>query len=92
MDKKSVKTGDAVVFVDPTGRSHNALVTQVWGPETYPDDNGVHPSVNLVWVETDPKYKDQYGQQIKHDTSVVHRVNQAAHGMFWWSIEDAARA
>ena len=41
------------------------------------------PSVNVVYVDGDETKVDPYGRQIARSTSVVHRSNQAAHGMFW---------
>ena len=72
-----VSVGDAVVFVDSYAREHEALLTAVHG-------EGETPSVNLVVVSMDENRRDQYGRQIEHHTSVVHRVNQAAHGMYWF--------
>ena len=57
------------------------------------------PSVNLVFVSGDEAKDDQYGRQIERDTfigcladaierdtSVVHRMNQSAHGNYWTQI------
>lgn len=72
-----VKEGDIVIFADPLGKEHNALVTTVFG-------TGMEfPSVNLVYVSTDETKTDQYGRQIERNTSVVHESNQYAHGMKW---------
>lgn len=73
--------GTQVEFVDPTGNSHDALVTAVWGITVNP--NTTKPSVNLVYVSNDETKTDQYGRQIERNTSVVHESNQYAHGMFW---------
>lgn len=72
-----MKVGDAVVFVDPRGNEHPAILTAVWGP---PESN---PSVNLVFVSKDETKHDTYGRQIERETSVVHESNQYAHGMYW---------
>lgn len=72
-----MEIGDTVVFTDPTGRDFNALLTAVHG------GNVESPSVNLVYVSDDAGEYDQYGRQIKRNTSVVHETNQAAHGMKW---------
>lgn len=73
-----MEVGDHVVYVDPTAGEHQALVTAVW-------NNGTPvPSLNVVYVSDDPAATDQYGRQLaSRVTSVVHRSNQAAHGMYW---------
>lgn len=75
------KIGDCVVFVDPVGVEHLAFVTEVWDGGN-PDANP-NASVNLVYVSDDVAERDQYGRQIKRNTSVVHATNQYAHGMYW---------
>lgn len=72
--------GEAVVFVDPIGRSHDAIVTHTFSQTTNPEER---PSVNLVYVTEDETAVDQYGRQIERKTSVVHRSNQYANGMYW---------
>lgn len=43
---------------------------------------------NLVWVSSDAKRTDSYGQQIIRETSVVHKGSQPAHGNYWlWPDE-----
>jgi len=71
-----VAIADAVLFVDPHGQEHDALVTAVHGTDEY-------PSINLVFGTLDDALTDQYGRQISRYTSVVHRSKQAAHGMYW---------
>lgn len=84
-----VKVGDAVIFVDPYGKEHIALVTTSWGGTTvHPGDDGPKPSVNLVFVSEDETKTDQYGRQIERNTSVVHQSNQSAHGMYWKELND----
>ena len=81
-----MQIGDPIVFVDPVGDSHNAVVTTLFDnndPERYPN-----PSVNLVYVSKDANETDQYGRQIKRNTSVVHKSNQFAHGMYWRRLEE----
>lgn len=71
------KIGDAVVFVDPVGVKHSAVVTAVW------PQYGNPPGLNLVYASDDEAKSDTYGRQIERSTSVVHESKQAAHGMFW---------
>lgn len=71
-----VGIGDVVVYVDPVRVEHKALVTAVWGNE--------EPcSVNLVCVSPDEGETDNYGRQIRRDTSVMPEALQAAPGRFW---------
>lgn len=70
-----MEIGSVIEYVDPTGHSHNAIVTQVWG--------GAMDSLNLVYVSDNEAETDQYGRQIARDTSVVAEKHQSAHGRFW---------
>lgn len=72
-----MEIGEAVEYIDPTGRSHKALVTANWGASS---PTG---SLNLIYVVDDENKVDQYGRQTEHDTSVVHEGAQQAHGRFW---------
>lgn len=76
--------GDHVVFVDPFGAEHDALVTQTWNtPGPHPGDGTDTPALNVVCVDADEAKTDSYGRQIARSTSVVHQSHQAAHGMYW---------
>lgn len=81
--KTFVEIGGHVVWVDPMGVPHDALVTAIWGGR---DQN---PSINVVVVNRDDGQTDSYGQKIQRETSVVHRVNQGAHGRFWYLPSEA---
>ena len=83
METKTVSIGDEVIFIDSKRQEHNALVTHVWGAETYPDDGGIRPSLNLVYVLADDKRDDQYGRQLQRETSVVHQQLNAAGCNAW---------
>jgi len=69
--------GAAVVYVDPVGGQHQALITAVWGK---PADC---PLVNLVYVEPDDTRTDSYGRQISRQTSLHHRSAYAVHGQYY---------
>jgi hypothetical protein len=73
-----MEIGDTVVYVDEVGQAHNALITANFMGAAAPD-----PSLNLVFVSDKDSEVDQYGRQIKRETSVVAEKNQAAHGRFW---------
>ena len=89
-----------IIYVDPKGRKHAAIVTAWWGApnasydgeimgtmsETLPP--GSKPGCNLVYVATEIDKKDPYGRQIERATSVVHKSRQAAPANFWcWPDE-----
>lgn len=66
--------GKTVVYCDPSGVDHEALVTAVCS-ET---------CCNLLWVSGDESKTDTYGRQIERQTSVTHAaVTGQAHGNYW---------
>lgn len=67
MEQRELRQGTPVVYVDEHRNQHYALVTERWSDTC----------VNLVFVLTDPKMRDQYGQQIRHELSVVHGDSQS---------------
>lgn len=67
-----------VRFCDSQGQMHEALVTQDFSTDDYPQG-----SVNLVIVCSDPEKIDPHGRQIERFASVPHRSHQSASGMFW---------
>lgn len=73
-----MQIGDHVTYVDSRAVEHEALVTA-----TFSDPTKQEPSANVVYVSTDEGEHDQYGRQIKRDTSVPHERDQAAHGRYW---------
>jgi hypothetical protein len=71
--------GSSVVYHDPVGRAHQALVTAPWGPTC----------VNLVFVSSDESKVDTYGRQIERQTSCVHKGSTPVHGNYWrWPDEE----
>lgn len=89
---RRIEVGSAVVFVDEDRVEHDALVTCMHGSTGVWDDEKPHiegnyfPCINLVYVLKDEKYKDQYGQQLRRPSSVVHKaVNQA--GGYMWKLK-----
>jgi hypothetical protein len=86
--ERKYEVGASVVYVDPQGKAHNALVNIWWtGVNAYYSD-GKEPGCNLLWISSDPLKTDTYGQQIERATSVVHKSFQPAHGNFWcWPDE-----
>jgi hypothetical protein len=76
------KVGEHVIYCDPKGIDHNALVTVDWGG-----------CINVVYVSPDETKQDQYGRQIERNaTSVVDGdSSSAAHGRYWRFTDDERR-
>jgi len=89
--ERKYEVGSPVVYVDPRGVAHDALVTVWWtGNRPIPEYVSAtgEPGCNLVFVSDDETRTDQYGRQIDRNTSVVHQSKQPAHGCFWrWPDE-----
>ncbi len=81
MTERNYGVGDHVIYVDPVGKEHPALVTIWWGPK--PTEGKQEPGCNVVYVSSDGEKKDTYGRQIERATSVVHQGSQPAYGHFW---------
>jgi hypothetical protein len=71
-----VQTGEFVIYHDPKGQPHNALVTTV-------HSNWKNPCINVVIVSSDETRRDGYGRQIERVTSVSHASHVSAHGNYW---------
>jgi hypothetical protein len=94
--ERKYEIGQTVIFVDPKGRPHNALVTAWWTQPflDHKSENSVTPmegtavGCNLVYVVSEFDKADPYGRQIERETSVTHKTGQPAPGMFWcWPDE-----
>jgi hypothetical protein len=72
------RVGQKVIFHDPVGTAHEALVTAVWGPYC----------INLVYVSSDDTKKDQYGRQMERQTSCSKGGPNTAYGNYWRFEED----
>lgn len=83
--KEQVEIGQPITYVDHHGVPRPALVTQVWGECRYDDDGKLcnAPCINIVCVSLDEKKDDSWGRQVERDSSVVHEMDQQAHGNFW---------
>ncbi len=73
--------GDHVRYCDERGTHHHALVQAVW-PGEYGADNP--PGLNLVIISDDPAETDNYGRQLKHRGSIVHKSIQPAPANYWY--------
>lgn len=80
VEQKTVSIGDRVTYVDTRGKSHEALVVNVWGPAVYDMEP---PAINLVYVSKSMNESDSFGRQIKRESSVVHRIRQSAEANYW---------
>jgi hypothetical protein len=81
VERAAPSVGESVVYVDPVGVSRPALVTAVFG-------SGATASINVVIVSNDAAMRDQYGQQIGRETSIVHKTKQSAHGRYWRHVDE----
>jgi len=85
------EAGVPVVYVDTHGVRRHALVT-TWhctsDRAAWLATGAGETCCNLVWVSSDPKRTDSYGQQLIRESSVVHQGSQPAHGSYWlWPDE-----
>src|SRR5262249_23597005 len=79
MSDKTINVGDVVIYHDPKGHPHNALVLVNWGR---PGDV-TEPLLNLVYVSDDESKTDSYGRQIERDATSVPHKSYGAHGRYW---------
>jgi hypothetical protein len=81
-----IKEGSPVIYVDPVGVEHAALVTNCFGPDGQIDPaipDQLKYAINLVWVEDDESKRDSYGRQIARNTSISGQSEYTAHGNYW---------
>jgi hypothetical protein len=72
-DVRQANLGDHVIFTDPKGNDHHALVQTVW----------TNPTINVLFVSSDENRRDSYGRQVEHATSVPHVSCVTVHGFYW---------
>ena len=80
------QVGSAVTYVDPLGVEHAAIITARFdgksGDSAEPID--ATKCVNVVYVSSNADEFDQYGRQLKRETSVQGGASGVtAHGRFW---------
>lgn len=74
-----------VIYVDPKGERHAALVTAWWGEGADHPAGRHEPSCNVAYVNGD---HDSVGKPVASASSVVHKSLQSAHGNYWcWPDE-----
>lgn len=62
--------GGMVIYTDSRGVDRDALVTAVWSDTC----------INVVYVSGDESERDNYGRQIKRETSVSYASVNQVHG------------
>lgn len=73
VNRREPKYGDHVIYVDPLGIMHDALVTAPWTPTC----------INVVFVTKDQARNDSYGRQIERSTSLTHMGMTEVWGNYW---------
>jgi len=100
MSRSKLEVGMSVVFIDENYLEHHALLTAIHGdPEGHErvvDGSGdleassviVWPCVNLVFADPEPGAQDQYGRQLKRDSSCAHWLDNSARGHCWRLVDE----
>lgn len=83
--REKPQVGERVVYHDPKGVAHDALLTTVWSDDQY-------PLVNVVIVSSDVTRQDGYGRQIERVTSLNHASKMPVHGNYWRFPDEAPNA
>ena len=81
MEKRIPRIGEAVLYVDPVGVVHPALVTKDWTADC----------INLVLVSSDEAKADSYGRQIERQTSLMHASVVPVHGNYWRFVDEPGK-
>jgi hypothetical protein len=77
VEQRVPEVGEVVVWHDPVGVPHKALVTAVWTPSC----------INLIVISKDETKQDVYGRQFERYTSQSYGKTMLVHG-FYWRFED----
>lgn len=73
-----LEVGDPVIYVDPKGVDHNAIVTAVWS----------QTCINVVHVSSNSEKLDNYGRQVERQTSLSHKSVSGVHGQHWRGLDE----
>ena len=84
---RTLLEGMAVKVVDEVGGIHDGLVTNCWGIREV-EAGKPGPTINVLYVSTDPAKRDQYGEQIERQSSCMHKLNTSAPGRFWYFLDE----
>lgn len=85
--------GDTVKVVTEDRQEVNALVVAVHGEGFTPEGTmGSGPSINVVYVSTDPHKRDPYGNQLERYSSLSHlnsliQYKMPNPGRYWYQSE-----
>jgi hypothetical protein len=80
MEQQTAQLGDAVIYTDPVGRDHHAVITNGFGVD---GRIGSGAAINVAFVSSDSARTDAYGRQLERESSVQHQSVTPAHGRFW---------
>ena len=72
-----LKVGDAVIFADGYREEHPALVTTVWTQDM----------INVAFISTNEAETDQYGRQIKRESSVGRHSESNCYGRSFRAVD-----
>lgn len=90
--KRKYVVGEHVVYVDQWGIPRDALVTNWFiynqTVEEYKTMYSREPGCNVILISGDPAKQDSCGRQSYHETSTVHKTNQAAPGRYWCNYDE----
>lgn len=75
---KMPEVGEAVIYCNPVGQDHNAIITAVWGVTC----------CNVVFVSGDPTKTDTYGRQIERQTSLQRVGPNTTYGQYFRYADD----
>lgn len=79
IDRIHPEIGCCVIYVNPQGAQHMALVLAVWGSR----DDICQPALNLCYTSVDESHKGIFGRSIMYATNIVHQSMQSSPGNFW---------
>lgn len=80
------RVGQAVKLVTEDRQEVEALVTTVHGTGYTLDGEFFPPSINAVFVSTDPTKRDPYGNQLERYSSLQHKAgtkSMPSPGRYW---------
>ncbi len=73
MEHRAPVVEETVVWHDTKGKGHEVLVTAVHNDHV----------INIVRVSNNKNEQDQYGRQLKRESSVTHKSMSQVHGNYW---------
>jgi hypothetical protein len=86
--EQTAQIGDPVIYTDPVGRDHAAVITNGFGADGRISSGA---AINVAYVSGDTSRTDSYGRQIERSTSTQHQSRTPAHGNFWRFADEAKK-